>query len=280
VVLELSSFQLTRLNAGVRMPVIAVITNCTPNHLDWHLTYDDYRAAKQRLIREQVPGDLVVINPEDEEVASWRSQAVGECQLPWGDADIPPLRVLGQHNRQNARIAARVAELAGADRQTIIASLRAFRALEHRLEQVGDGEHRRFWNDSKSTTPAAAIAALTALSEPTWLIAGGIGKGADFSALAQVAARRTQGIALFGRDRQQLFSAMSAAGCKNINLAEDLTSAFAWCMDASQAGDNILLSPACASLDQFRDYAERGRQFCSLVENIVSLGDCTGRRST
>jgi UDP-N-acetylmuramoylalanine--D-glutamate ligase len=270
VVLELSSFQLAHLNPGVSMPSIATITNCAPNHLDWHSSYDDYRAAKQRLIREQRPDDLVVLNQEDAEVASWRSMATGNYHTPCDDADIPELRVIGAQNRQNARLAARVAQLVGVGRAAIDLALRAYRALPHRLEYVGERAGRRFWNDSKSTTPAATIAALSALAGPTWLLAGGISKGADFSQLAKVAARSARGIALFGRDRQQLFDALVHAGCKNLHLTDDLRSAFDWCVAASQPGDNILLSPACASMDQFKDYIDRGRQFCSLVARVQS----------
>jgi UDP-N-acetylmuramoylalanine--D-glutamate ligase len=158
-----------------------------------------------------------------------------------------------------------VALSVGASPESIGMALRAFRGLSHRLELVCERDGRRYWNDSKSTTPAATIAALSAMSGPTWLLAGGIGKGADFSGFAKTAARRTQGIALFGRDRQLLFELLEQRGYENCYVTDDLASAFRWCCDHSHPGDSILLSPGCASLDQFRDYADRGDAFCKLA---------------
>jgi UDP-N-acetylmuramoylalanine--D-glutamate ligase len=269
VVLELSSFQLAHLTRDTPMPCVAAVTNCAPNHLDWHADYHEYRTAKQRMIRDQKPGDLAILSAEDVEVSSWASFAAGEVVWPSNDSEIPELRVPGEHNRQNARIAAKVAALVGAPPDAIGMALRAFRGLPHRLKPVCERNGRRFWNDSKSTTPAATVAALAAMAGPTWLLAGGIGKGADFSGFAKAAARLAQGVALFGRDRQLLHELLRERGYENCQMADDLGSAFHWCAEGSKPGDNILLSPGCASLDQFRDYAERGETFCKLARETT-----------
>jgi UDP-N-acetylmuramoylalanine--D-glutamate ligase len=243
VVLELSSFQLHWLSDDARWPQFAVLTNFAPNHLDWHPSVEHYRRTKQRLLD--------------------RAETVIS---PCNDAVVPPLRVPGRHNRANAALAAAAAMAAGVDRESVQLAFSEFTGLPHRLAFVAEIAGRRFYNDSKATTPEAAIAALEAMDRPTWILLGGSDKHVDLMPLACSVGVRACGAALFGATAAKL-DAMLAAHAPQLprSRAETLDEAFAWCSRQSHLGDVILLSPACASLDQFRDYADRGEQFMRLV---------------
>ncbi len=267
VVLELSSFQLAHVGDDVPLPRFAVVTNCTPNHLDWHGEFPNYVQAKQRLMRAAPDDAVVVLNAADAEVSRWRGLAAGGVRTGWASARVPALRVPGEHNRQNAACAAAVADAAGIDEAAICHALAHFEGLEHRLQWVGEVGGRRFYNDSKSTTSAATRAAVAAIAGPVWLLAGGHGKGAAFDDLAGAIVDRARGASLFGAARGAIAKCIRDQRADfDLNETEHLADAFAWCWRRSQPGDSILLSPACASYDQFRDFEARGRAFRRLVE--------------
>jgi UDP-N-acetylmuramoylalanine--D-glutamate ligase len=267
-VLELSSFQLAHLGNTLRMPELAVITNCSPNHLDWHGHCADYRASKQKLVSASA---AVVFNDHDSEVARWGELAHGRVVPSWPLERVPSLSVPGEHNRENAACAAAAAELAGIAPWDICRSLERFRGLPHRLEPLGTVAGRRFFNDSKSTSPAAALAALATVDGPLWLLAGGDAKGADLGVLGAAIAARVEGAALFGAARGPLHAAIGNASpnCKML-LAEQLATAFDWCCGQSRVGDAIVLSPGCASHDQFLDYQHRGEAFRRLLDQLAA----------
>ena len=270
VILELSSFQLAHLSGFARMPEIAVVINCRPNHLDWHGSFEAYTAAKQRLVREQAAEGLAILNQHDPEIASWRGIAKGVCADAWRIEDVPSLKVAGQHNRQNAACAAAAAEASGVDKSVIREALRDFTGLEHRLQLIAEIDGRRFYNDSKSTTPHATIAALSVIDGPIWLLAGGESKGADFDELAAAIVAQAKGAAFSGKTREQLASKIQSRSPGYCWTAtEQLADALEWCWQRTEAGDAILLSPACASYDQFRDFEDRGEKFCALVRRLV-----------
>ncbi len=250
VVLELSSFQLHCLSHEARWPRLAALTNFAPNHLDWHPNLEHYRQSKQRLL-----------DHAERVIDAWR------------EPDVPPLPMPGRHNRTNAALAAACAEAAGADRVSIERALAEFRGLPHRLAPVAEIDGRRFYNDSKATTPEAAIAALDAMDRPTWILLGGHDKGVDLAPLCRAVGRRGRGAALFGAAASNLDDLLAVVA-RQLPRHHCLTldAAFAWCFDQSQPGDAILLSPACASLDQFRDYAERGERFVQLVRELSAVG--------
>ncbi len=269
VVLELSSFQLAHLSPSVRLPEVAVVTNCSPNHLDWHGSYEAYISAKRRLVAENSATSLVVLNAHDSLAASWAALARGRTIPTWPLEKIPRLPVPGVHNRQNAACAAAAAEAAGVERATICQALAQFRGLDHRLQFVAEVAGRRFYDDSKSTTPQATIAALAALDGPTWLLAGGHPKGANFCELAAAIVDNARGTAVFGAARESLRSVLQATDVGfNSSSTEQLADALDWCWQQSKPGDLILLSPACASYDQFRDFIERGEVFGRLVRAL------------
>jgi len=265
VVLELSSFQLAHLSSQARLPEIAVLTNCSPNHLDWHGGYAEYAAAKQRLLDAR----QVILNCHDSALKEFSSQCISRMLPSFPLDQLPPLRVAGRHNLQNAACAAAAARAAGVDEVSIREALAEFGGLEHRIEWVGEVGSRHFYNDSKSTSPAATIAALDAMDLPTWLILGGVPKGTDFCELASHAAKRARGVALFGAARVELARDLrNQSPTPLLASNETLDEAFKWCLTHSQAGDAILLSPACASFDQYADFCHRGRAFRELVANL------------
>lgn len=270
VVLELSSFQLWHLSPQVRMPDVAVVTNCSPNHLDWHGRYDHYLAVKQRILTGQSPDDLAVLNTLDAEVASWGHLVQGRRLPLVPAAAIPSLSVAGEHNRINAVCAATAAIGAGCSWQAVRHALASFSALPGRLEMFAVIGGRRFYNDTTATTPNSTIAALGTLQGPTWLLAGGSDKGIDFSRLTATIVRRASGAAFYGAVRKLLHSqVISRAPGFPCTTAETMDEALWWCRQRSRPGDCIVLSPACASHDQFQNFHQRGVKFVELVGALV-----------
>jgi UDP-N-acetylmuramoylalanine--D-glutamate ligase len=271
VVLELSSFQLAHLSETAPRPPLAVVTNCTPNHLDWHCDFDHYARAKQRLIVGQTPGSVVILNPHDSVSSAWSALAPGRTQAAWPLERVGSLVVPGRHNRHNAACAAAAARAAGVSDAAIREALANFQGLDHRLQRVAEVAGRDFYNDSKSTSPEATLAALAALDQPVWLLAGGQSKGESFEALAGAIVARAKGAALFGAARDTLSSCISARRADfALQKCQRLSDALDWCWRRSQRGDAILLSPACASYDQFADFAARGAAFCHLVGQLAT----------
>ena len=270
VVLELSSFQLWHLDRGTRMPRIAVVTGCTPNHLDWHGSFDEYVLAKQRMLAEQTADDLAVLNTCDAEVASWRGVVRGRLLPAVEDRDIPPLPVPGRHNRLNAACAAAAAIGAGCDRAAIERGLVSFEALPQRLQRFASIDGRSFYNDSSSTTPESTIAALRSIDQPIWLLAGGRDKGCDLGSLAAAVAEHVRGAAFFGGVGPHLRDLVTAEKSPCLCTATTtLAEALRWCWDRSSPGDAVVLSPACASSDQFRNFRSRGEQFVEMVHALT-----------
>ncbi len=276
VVLELSSFQLWHLGPNVRMPPIALVTGCSPNHLDWHPSYEDYLAAKQRILLGQTRHDLAVLNTHDEEMAGWEGLVRGRL-VPLPELDeIPPLAVPGEHNRVNAACAAAAALAVGCPWESIRRGLAEFRGLPQRLEPVGSVQGRRFRNDSTSTTPESTIAALESLDRPIWLLAGGKDKGLDFGDLAAAVVEKAAGAAFYGSVRNVLLGWTAARDRQfPCTASETMAEALGWCWERSRPGEAIVLSPACASGDQFRNFRQRGEKF---VELVRALADVHNRR--
>jgi UDP-N-acetylmuramoylalanine--D-glutamate ligase len=276
VVLELSSFQLQRTPAVRWSPHIAVLTNITPNHLDWHGSFEAYQAAKLSLLRFQDRGRDVVVIQDTPELR----KAVGDVSGVWRyglDGDVPVadgnrrlrwdalrLAVPGRHNRENAAAALTVAHALGVPDEVSLAALATFEALPHRLQKVGERNAVTYYNDSKSTTPEAAITALRAIDAPLLVILGGYDKGSDLTPVAEEAARRARFAACIGKTGPGLAAAVQAAGGE-AQVYPDLRAAVTACRERARAGDAVLLSPACASWDQFVDYRARGDQFARLA---------------
>ncbi len=292
-VVELSSFQLDDLDRLPASPNIAVVTNFTPNHLDWHGSLAEYRRAKQSILRWQTPDDVAVLNQDDADVRSWptfgRKLGFGTrdagcdgifergaehilrrdgAHERFGLREWVPLP--GRHNVTNAMAAACAALAAGANLDAVRRGLESYRSLPHRLEFVGEIRGRRFYNDSLATTPESAVVGLEAFSEPVVLLAGGYDKQIDLTPLALGILRRAKAAALMGQTADLLACLLEEHGDADneppTHSCDSFEEAFRWAVETSEPGDVVLLSPGCASYDWFRNYAERGRRFVELVE--------------
>ena len=205
VVLELSSFQLHWLSPEMQMPQLAVVTNCQPNHLDWHPTLEHYRQAKQRLLARQRPGDTYVLGHVLADDPAWQGPWPGEPLQPGRRPRSANSKLPVAISVQNAALAAAAAASAGCDRPAIAAGLAAFRGLPHRLQTVGWLGSRHWIDDSKATTPASTLAAIDTIDSPAWWLIGGADKGSDFAPLVDRLNERAKGVAFYGATGDRLF---------------------------------------------------------------------------
>jgi UDP-N-acetylmuramoylalanine--D-glutamate ligase len=262
IVCELSSFQLE--DVDTFRPRIAVLLNLAPDHLDRHDTFEDYRAAKLRIFENQAAGDVAIV-PRGFEPIHGEAKRI-EFSL---DDTLPAMpSIPGEHNRENAAAATAAARAAGIADDAIAAGLSGFEGVPHRLELVREVGGVRFVNDSKATNPEAAERALSAYPPGIRLILGGSRKGIPFARLAKRAA--ASGVAqayLIGDSADEIAEALAAEGVR-FTYSRDLVSAVRDAFADAEAGEVVLLSPACASYDQFRDFEERGERFRELVEAL------------
>jgi UDP-N-acetylmuramoylalanine--D-glutamate ligase len=236
----------------------------TEDHLDRHADLDAYRAAKLRIFENQQPDDVAVV-PRGFEGLPGHGRRV---EFDLGD-DLPaePL-ILGAHNRENAAAATAAARAAGISDESIAEALRTFEGVPHRLELVGEAGGVRFVNDSKATNPEAAERALSAYPPGVRLILGGSRKGSSFASLARTAREAAVAQAyLIGESADDLAEALAAQGVRFTNSGT-LDRAVRDAFTDAERGEVVLLSPACASYDQFRDFEERGERFRELVEAL------------
>ena len=282
VVLELSSFQLQRIVDVRWSPHVAVITGITPNHLDWHDSFEAYRDAKLNIVRSQDHERDVVVIADDLELEAAVQCGAGRTRL-WRyglNDDVPTatrcdggavarwpgvrLGVPGRHNRLNAAAAMTVAHLLEVDPARAGEALLTFAALPDRLQRVAVRDGVAYYNDSKCTTPEAAITAMHAIDTPLLMILGGYEKGSDLSGLASAVANRAKFAACVGQTGRKLHELITAAG-GSAEFCGELATAVRACRQRVEPGDSVLLSPACASWDQFEDYRARGAAFTHLV---------------
>jgi UDP-N-acetylmuramoylalanine--D-glutamate ligase len=262
IVCELSSFQLEDIESF--RPAVAVLLNLTPDHIDRHGDLDAYRAAKLRIFENQGADDVAVVPRGFGELpgAARRVEFAADDLLP-AEPRIP-----GEHNRENAAAAAAAARAAGIKDGAIAEALRSFAGVPHRLELIREVDGVRWVNDSKATNPEAAERALGAYPPGLRVILGGSLKGSSFTELAHRAHR--SGVArayLIGEAADEIAEALAAAGVR-FQHSRDLENAVADARAEAEPGDVVLLSPACASYDQFRDFEERGERFRALVEAL------------
>ena len=287
-VAEISSFQLETI-AEFR-PEIGVLLNLTPDHLDRHASFEAYAAAKMRMFENQRAGDSAILNADDPEVARrmparphvyWFSRqkrvASGAFlhdgqiifrtegdESPLLRRDEIPLR--GDHNVENVLAACAAAYLAGAEPAAIATGVKTFRAVEHRLEFVGEIRGVSFYNDSKATNVDASLKAIEAFPGPLIVLLGGKDKGAPYTPLREPLRERARLVVLIGaaagKIRAELEGAVPLVDAGTLDRAVDIA------MQSAQPGDTVLLAPACASFDQFENYEHRGRVFKELVAHL------------
>jgi UDP-N-acetylmuramoylalanine--D-glutamate ligase len=278
VVCEASSFQLEDTLAF--SPEAAVLLNLAPDHLDRHPSFEDYVSAKLRIFANQGNDDVALV-PLDLDVddIGGCARRVGFGSAPeaeladrsgylwWNDRPliaVEELTLPGEHNRQNAMAAAGVCLARGVDRDSVVAGLRSFRGVAHRLELIDVVDGIAYVNDSKATNVASTIVALRVYPAGVHLIAGGRGKQQDFSPLASLVAERCRAVYLIGEAADELADALGETAVP-IHRAGDLPTALGLARDGARSGDTILLSPACASYDQYRDFEARGDHFRAVV---------------
>ncbi len=262
IVCELSSFQLEDVHE--LRPRIAVLLNLEPDHLDRHGTFEAYATAKLRIFENQGPDDVAVVPRGFGPVpgAARRVEFAGDDPLPAAP------RIPGAHNRENAAAATAAAHEAGIPDEAIAEGLRSFPGVPHRLEPVAEARGVRFVNDSKATNVAAALRSLaTYAREPLHLILGGSLKGEDFGPLARAIPGSVKSIHLIGEASGELDAALRAAG-HEAERDETLPQAVSAAWSEAAPGDVILLAPACASFDQFRNFEERGDEFRALAQEL------------
>jgi UDP-N-acetylmuramoylalanine--D-glutamate ligase len=262
VVCELSSFQLEDVHRF--RPRIGVLLNLEPDHLDRHGTFEAYRVAKLRMFENQTEADVAVIPHGLGAIPG------GAAHVEFAPDDELPAEPLipGAHNRENAAAATAAARAADISDDAIAEALRTFRGVEHRLELVAEIDGVRYVNDSKATNTAAARRGIAAYAgQPLRLILGGSLKGESFDELAESLPASVRSIDLIGEASDQLAAALGRAG-RLYRRSGDLATAVGAAAGDSERGDVVLLSPACASFDQFRDYENRGDTFRHLVGEL------------
>jgi len=290
-VTELSSFQLEGTHT-FRCP-IAVILNCTPDHLDRYRDFSEYRKTKLRVFLNQEKDDYAVINADSPELveaaedldaqvfpfstsrvlekgvfvdqgALWVRQEDESIRL----LDIEELKLRGNHNLENAAAALAASFLAGAPPFRMADAVRDFKGLEHRLEFVGCFNGTEFFNDSKSTTPHSTQKALESFPGGIILIMGGFDKGSDFTFLAEEVSAKVRKLILIGDTAAKISSQLT--GYAPQRTADTFANAVAEAFKSAQPGNTVLFSPGCSSFDMFRDFEHRGKAFKELVLEMAS----------
>ncbi len=298
-VLEVSSFQLETIETF--RTKIALVLNITPDHLDRHGTFANYAAAKARIAENQTSEDCLVLNAEDVEAQKvaghvyaggkrtaaqvyWFSPRrpvkqgtfvhgeslffrAAEGMAPEPVMPVDEIPLAGAHNVENVLAAACVARLVGVEAETIRRAVGAFQAVEHRLEFVREIAGVRYYNDSKATNVDATVKALEAFAEGIHVILGGKDKDSDYTTLGPLLERRAKTVITIGSAAEKIEAALGRTGARGFTIerAETMKRAVALAHSVAQAGDTVLLAPACASFDQFENYEHRGRVFKELV---------------
>ncbi|HET7514331.1 MAG TPA: UDP-N-acetylmuramoyl-L-alanine--D-glutamate ligase [Gaiella sp.] len=270
IVCELSSFQLE--DVETLRPRVGLLTNLEPDHLDRHGSFDAYESAKLRLFENQGPDDLAVV-PRGFRTVPGKARRV-EFSV---DDELPAEpRIPGAHNRENAAAAAAAARAIGVPDRAIAHALEKFPGVEHRIEEIATVDGVLFVNDSKATNAAAALRALASFpGRRKHVILGGRGKAEAYDALAAAFDDGDRAY-LIGEAAPELAVALDAAGVTSVRSGT-LERGVADAASAASAGDVVLLSPACASFDQFTSFEHRGEEFRRLVENLREWGPDAAR---
>ncbi|MFL6549175.1 MAG: UDP-N-acetylmuramoyl-L-alanine--D-glutamate ligase, partial [Povalibacter sp.] len=286
-VLELSSFQLDTTHS--LHAAAATVLNVTPDHMDRYENLRAYADSKARIFSRC---DAAIVNLDDLQVrdmgrtarkvigfsllknpraAYYAAEASGDVALMRGNerlALMSELKITGLHNAANALAALAMAEALSVDRSASLEALRTFPGLAHRSQWVADVAGVRYVDDSKGTNVGATLAAVAGMAGTLIVIAGGQGKGQDFTPLAPAFRNKVRHVVLIGQDAQLIAQALE--GVCTVEFANDMDAAVRACARSAQPTETVLLSPACASLDMFRDYAHRGDVFSQAVRSLQS----------
>ncbi len=293
-VIEVSSFQLQRIETFRAR--VAVLLNVAPDHLDYHSDYAEYRWAKERIFENQQPGDLAVLNADEPDTAALAGKLTARVVFfsartepaegmglrrdtlvyRTGGSEIETypasmIRIPGRHNMENVMAAIMAARYAGCTPGTIVEGVAGFKGLDHRIEFAGEKDGVAFYDDSKGTNVSAVVRALEAFETPVILLLGGRDKNGDFGALEPTIRQHVREMILFGEARDRIGGQIGGI-VKTVTAVTMSDAVHAAYRDAAP-GDVVLLSPGCASFDEFRNYAHRGEVFKQTVRGLK------GRRS-
>jgi UDP-N-acetylmuramoylalanine--D-glutamate ligase len=290
-VAEISSFQLE--TALEFHPQVSAILNITPDHLDRHHTMECYSRTKEDITKNQTASEVCVLNYEDEELRRFGESA--KVKVVWFSSkrrlddgwfldgeeiclsengavsriiNVNDMNILGVHNYENAMAACAMSRAIGVPTDRITEVLRSFQAVEHRIEYVTEKGGVRYYNDSKGTNPDAAIQGIRAMNRPTLLIGGGYDKGAEYDEWINAFDGKVKKLVLIGQTAEKIEGCAKKNGFTDTVILETLEDAVRFCHENAEAGDAVLLSPACASWGMFNNYEERGRIFKDLVNNL------------
>lgn len=290
-VAEISSFQLETIDTF--KPDVSAILNITPDHLNRHHTMENYAAVKESIAKNQTKEQVCVLNYEN----PYTRDFGGRCpaRVVWfssarklddglyldgediflaqdGRAErlmnIHDMNLVGVCNVENVMAAIAITQAMGVPMDTILAVVRQFKAVEHRIEFVATKRGVDYYNDSKGTNPDAAIQGIRAMSKPTVLIGGGYDKQSEYDEWIEAFDGKVKCLVLIGQTRDKIAACARKHGVENIVLADSFEEAFSICVERAQSGDAVLLSPACASWGMFPNYEVRGRLFKELVNQL------------
>lgn len=293
-VAEVSSFQLETIMDF--HPNVSAILNITPDHLNRHGTMENYIEVKERVAVNQTEDDCIVLNYDDKVLREFgekkdlkpkviffsSTQTLKEGMYLDGDMMIyahdgkkeevlnvkTDMQLLGKHNYENVMAAVAISIRMGVPMESIRKAVKEFKAVEHRIEFVLERSGVRYYNDSKGTNPDAAIQAIRAMPGPTVLIAGGYDKHSEYDEWIEEFGDKVKYLVLIGQTRDKIAECARAHGFTDIMYAEDMAEAVRVCAAYANAGDNVLLSPACASWGMFDNYEQRGEIFKECVRNL------------
>lgn len=288
-VTEVSSFQLE--TTHLFTPHVACVLNISPDHLDRHYTMENYIYLKKRILKNMRESEYAVLNYDDEAVRTFADDA--KCRVVWfsekekvsgayiedgkimfrGEyiCDLNAVNISGIHNAGNALAAIAAAELFNVDKSAMATVLKGFKGVRHRNEFVRTVDGVSFYNDSKGTNTAAALAAAQTMRAPTIMILGGKDKGEDYFPLFEgLKATPVTGVVLVGESRYKMLEAAGRSGFSEITVTGDFSAAVRIAKMLAPKGGNVLLSPAAASFDMFGGYEERGEAFCKIVEGMYA----------
>lgn len=290
VVIEASSFQLE--DTKLFKPHIAILTYVTSDHLDWHKTTENYVDAKFKIFTNQDKDDFAILNYENKELAekynlraekyyfsmnkiSEKGAFLENGKIYFNDGkdteeilEVKDIKIPGVHNIKNIMAAIIASKLLNIDTEIIRNSIISFTGVEHRIEFVRELEGVKYYNDSKGTNPDSTEVAVAAMDGDVVLIAGGYDKGADFDYLIEKSKDKLKNVVLFGQTAEKFSNSCKKAEVE-FYIVKDLNKAVELAKKLSEDGDDVLLSPACASWDMYSDYEVRGRHFKDLVRELV-----------
>ena len=290
-VAEISSFQLETIHDF--HPNVSAILNITPDHLNRHHTMDCYIKTKENITKNQTKDEVCVLNYEDEQLRSFGESA--GVRVVWFSSgrklkdgfylegediyyavdgtnrhviNVNDLNLLGRHDYENVMAACAIAVNFGVPMDKIVEVLKRFKAVEHRIEYVTEKRGVKFYNDSKGTNPDAAIQGIRAMNRPTLLIGGGYDKQSEYDEWIEAFDGKVKKLVLIGQTAEKIETCAHRHGFMDTVKCETFEEAVHYCYDHAEAGDAVLLSPACASWGMFPNYEERGRIFKEIVRGL------------